>query len=164
MIFVISYIMFSVSNESLQIWSYIWCQFHVMPLQDKFKVRSLSHSNDEMMSALYLQVSIISQALIFVTRSRSWCFVERPGLLLVFAFVGAQLVRHYTPAFWPFLCLWILFSLHLNDLSWIWKRPKWTNLQKPLTGYAMFFMKNLIIICSSWWLNQTFASHRLQPL
>jgi H+-transporting ATPase len=35
-----------------------------------------------MMSALYLQVSIISQALIFVTRSRSWCFVERPGFWL----------------------------------------------------------------------------------
>lgn len=43
-------------------------------------------------SAIYLQVSIISQALIFVTRSRSWSFVERPGLLLVVAFVIAQLV------------------------------------------------------------------------
>ena len=49
-------------------------------------------THDEMMSALYLQVSIVSQALIFVTRSRSWSFIERPGLLLVFAFVIAQLV------------------------------------------------------------------------
>ncbi|GMP32148.1 hypothetical protein CsSME_00006040 [Camellia sinensis var. sinensis] len=46
-------------------------------------------------SAIYLQVSIISQALIFVTRSRSWSFVERPGLLLVVAFVVAQLVRKF---------------------------------------------------------------------
>lgn len=46
-----------------------------------------------MMAALYLQVSIISQALIFVTRSRSWSFIERPGLLLATAFVIAQLVR-----------------------------------------------------------------------
>lgn len=45
-------------------------------------------------SAVYLQVSIISQALIFVTRSRSWSFVERPGLLLVAAFIIAQLVSH----------------------------------------------------------------------
>jgi len=45
-----------------------------------------------MMSALYLQVSIISQALIFVTRSRSWCFAERPGLMLGAAFVIAQIV------------------------------------------------------------------------
>ncbi|XVF14205.1 hypothetical protein REPUB_Repub09cG0037900 [Reevesia pubescens] len=42
-------------------------------------------------SAIYLQVSIISQALIFVTRARSWSFVERPGLLLITAFVVAQL-------------------------------------------------------------------------
>ncbi|XP_028099368.1 plasma membrane ATPase 2-like isoform X1 [Camellia sinensis] len=47
-------------------------------------------------SAIYLQVSIISQALIFVTRSRSWSFVERPGLLLVVAFVVAQLVATLT--------------------------------------------------------------------
>ncbi|CAL5409032.1 unnamed protein product [Camellia sinensis] len=45
-------------------------------------------------SAIYLQVSIISQALIFVTRSRSWSFVERPGLLLVVAFVVAQLLTY----------------------------------------------------------------------
>jgi len=44
------------------------------------------------MAALYLQVSIISQALIFVTRSRSWSYVERPGLLLLSAFMIAQLV------------------------------------------------------------------------
>lgn len=47
-----------------------------------------------MMAALYLQVSIVSQALIFVTRSRSWSFVERPGLLLVSAFMVAQLVSY----------------------------------------------------------------------
>lgn len=47
-----------------------------------------------MMSALYLQVSIVSQALIFVTRSRSWSYVERPGMLLMSAFVIAQLVRN----------------------------------------------------------------------
>ncbi|GMI99201.1 H(+)-ATPase 4 [Hibiscus trionum] len=40
-------------------------------------------------SAICLQVSIISEALIFVTRARSWSFVERPGLLLVTAFVVA---------------------------------------------------------------------------
>ncbi|CAK9175184.1 unnamed protein product, partial [Ilex paraguariensis] len=38
-------------------------------------------------SAIYLQVSTISQALIFVTRARSWSYIERPGLLLVVAFV-----------------------------------------------------------------------------
>ena len=73
--------------------------------QDKFGVRSLYHKNfnltekagrDELnallASAVYLQVSTISQALIFVTRSRGWSFMERPGLLLVHAFIVAQLV------------------------------------------------------------------------
>ena len=69
-----------------------------------FEFKSLRSKNDrrerestkgkyEMMAALYLQVSTVSQALLFVTRSRSWSFVERPGLLLVSAFVVAQLVR-----------------------------------------------------------------------
>lgn len=71
-------------------------------LQNAFGVRSLRDNNDEMMAALYLQVSIVSQALIFVTRSRSWCFVERPGLLLVSAFIIAQLVSSSSPLF--FLC------------------------------------------------------------
>lgn len=61
-------------------------------MQDKFGVRSLQGKDDELMAALYLQVSVISQALIFVTRSRSWSYVERPGLLLLFAFLIAQLV------------------------------------------------------------------------
>ncbi|CAA0814965.1 H(+)-ATPase 5 [Striga hermonthica] len=59
---------------------------------DKFGVRSLRDSPREIMSALYLQVSIVSQALIFVTRSRSWSYVERPGMFLMGAFMIAQLV------------------------------------------------------------------------
>lgn len=47
---------------------------------------------DKLSSAVYLQVSTISQALIFVTRSRGWSYTERPGLLLVAAFIIAQLV------------------------------------------------------------------------
>ncbi|ONM12753.1 H(+)-ATPase 5 [Zea mays] len=71
---------------------------------DKFGVRSIRDSEHEMMSALYLQVSIVSQALIFVTRSRSWSFVERPGLLLVTAFLLAQLVATFLAVYanWGF--------------------------------------------------------------
>ncbi|XP_042003575.1 ATPase 11, plasma membrane-type-like [Salvia splendens] len=47
---------------------------------------------EKLSSAVYLQVSTISQALIFVTRSRGWSYTERPGLLLVAAFIIAQLV------------------------------------------------------------------------
>ena len=70
-------------------------------IQDKFGVKNIRNNEDEMMAALYLQVSIVSQALIFVTRSRSWSYVERPGLLLLTAFVIAQLVSVGAFAFLP---------------------------------------------------------------
>ncbi|KAL9363621.1 hypothetical protein Peur_046406 [Populus x canadensis] len=71
---------------------FFWIMKDTDFFSDKFGVRSLRNNNEEMMAALYLQVSIVSQALIFVTRSRSWSFVERPGFLLLGAFVAAQLV------------------------------------------------------------------------
>lgn len=58
-------------------------------------MKSINGSHRELIAAVYLQVSIVSQALIFVTRSRSWSFMERPGLLLVAAFLVAQLVSLY---------------------------------------------------------------------
>ncbi|CAM6119404.1 unnamed protein product [Calypogeia fissa] len=63
-----------------------------MMFEKIFKVKSLKHNHEMQVSAVYLQVSIISQALIFVTRSRSWSYVERPGNLLLCAFGIAQLV------------------------------------------------------------------------
>ena len=61
--------------------------FHVESLE-----KTAQDDFQKLASAVYLQVSTISQALIFVTRSRSWSFMERPGFLLVFAFLVAQLV------------------------------------------------------------------------
>lgn len=76
-----------------------------LALQEHFHVKTLNrsnfnmsiekeakHVNEMVASAVYLQVSTISQALIFVTRSRGWSFTEQPGLLLVIAFILAQLV------------------------------------------------------------------------
>ncbi|KAL2614112.1 hypothetical protein R1flu_025804 [Riccia fluitans] len=57
-----------------------------------FKVRSVKDNQFEETAVMYLQVSVISQALIFVTRSKAWSFLERPGLLLVVAFAIAQLI------------------------------------------------------------------------
>ncbi|KAL0379759.1 UNVERIFIED_CONTAM: Plasma membrane ATPase 1 [Sesamum angustifolium] len=84
---------------------FFWAAYETNFFPNTFHVRNFNHhlrnmSNDsqakplnEMMaSAVYLQVSTISQALIFVTRSRGISFLERPGLLLVTAFIIAQLV------------------------------------------------------------------------
>ncbi|XP_052193608.1 plasma membrane ATPase 1 [Diospyros lotus] len=70
--------------------------FHVKNFnQHQFNMSNKTEADplkERMASAVYLQVSTISQALIFVTRSRGWSFMERPGLLLVTAFILAQLI------------------------------------------------------------------------
>lgn len=88
-------------------------------LQKTFGVRSIKENDKELMAALYLQVSIISQALIFVTRSRSWSFVERPGLLLVFAFFAAQLVATCIAVYanWEFC--------KMQGIGWGWGAAIW---------------------------------------
>ncbi|KAF8732998.1 hypothetical protein HU200_015355 [Digitaria exilis] len=86
---------------------------------DVFGVVSIKENDRELMSALYLQVSIISQALIFVTRSRSWSFVERPGYLLLFAFFAAQLVATVIAVYadWEFC--------RIQGIGWAWGGAIW---------------------------------------
>ncbi|XP_011084023.1 ATPase 8, plasma membrane-type-like [Sesamum indicum] len=86
---------------------------------DTFKVRSIRNHPEELTAALYLQVSIISQALIFVTRSRSWSFIERPGLLLVGAFLIAQLLATIIAVYahWEFA--------RIKGIGWGWAGIIW---------------------------------------
>ncbi|KAH7866279.1 hypothetical protein Vadar_018033 [Vaccinium darrowii] len=71
---------------------FYWVAESTSFFEDYFHVSSISGNSEEISSAVYLQVSIVSQALIFVTRSQSWSFLERPGTLLMCAFVLAQLI------------------------------------------------------------------------
>ncbi|KAL0725373.1 hypothetical protein Bca4012_039972 [Brassica carinata] len=89
---------------------------HHFNMKDKAVAANL---NEQMASAVYLQVSTISQALIFVTRSRSWSFVERPGFLLVIAFLIAQLVASVIAAMatWPFA--------GIRSIGWGWTGVIW---------------------------------------
>ncbi|XP_074581213.1 plasma membrane ATPase-like [Curcuma longa] len=98
---------------------FFWAMKDTDFFSDKFKVRSLRQSDHEMMAALYLQVSIVSQALIFVTRSRGWSFLERPGLLLVGAFVIAQLVATLIAVYanWSFA--------KIKGCGWRWAGVIW---------------------------------------
>ncbi|CAI0420874.1 unnamed protein product [Linum tenue] len=86
---------------------------------EKFGVRSIRHSPDELTAAVYLQVSIVSQALIFVTRSRSWSFVERPGVMLMIAFLIAQLVATLIAVYasWGFA--------RIKGIGWGWAGVIW---------------------------------------
>nr|DAD45763.1 TPA_asm: hypothetical protein HUJ06_003993 [Nelumbo nucifera] len=98
---------------------FFWAMHDTDFFSDKFNVRSLRNSPHEQMAALYLQVSIISQALIFVTRSRSWSFAERPGLLLVSAFIIAQLVATLIAVYanWGFS--------RIKGIGWGWAGVIW---------------------------------------
>ncbi|THG11969.1 hypothetical protein TEA_007178 [Camellia sinensis var. sinensis] len=86
--------------------------------ENHFGVESLS-STEKISSAMYLQVSIISQALIFVTRSHSWSFMERPGILLMCAFVVAQLVA-------TLIAVYATISFaSISGIGWGWAGVIW---------------------------------------
>jgi len=69
----------------------------------------------------YLQVAIISQALIFITRSHGFFFMERPSTALMGAFVVAQVISSVIAAYanWGFTNIkaisggWVL-------IIWVW--------------------------------------------
>ncbi|CAH7690502.1 putative plasmamembrane-ATPase [Phakopsora pachyrhizi] len=68
--------------------------FHSSFFEDRFELHMI----------IYLQVAIISQALIFVTCSHSWFFMERPLAALMGAFLIAQLISSLIAAYgnWGF--------------------------------------------------------------
>ncbi|CAA3030147.1 plasma membrane ATPase 4 [Olea europaea subsp. europaea] len=135
---------------------FFWIMKETDFFSDKFGVKSIRNHEHEMMAALYLQVSIISQALIFVTRSRSWSFMERPGLMLMTAFVIAQLVATLVAVYanWGFAkikgCGWgwagviwlysIVFYLPLDlikfAIRYILSGKAWQNLYENKTAFT----------------------------
>ncbi|KAJ7032406.1 hypothetical protein C8F04DRAFT_959106 [Mycena alexandri] len=105
--------------------------------QDKFHV-SLATSNPvqsndpQLHMVIYLQVAIISQALIFVTRSHGFFFMERPSTALLAAFCIAQLISSIIAKYanWGFTkiqgisggwigIVWVWNILWFIPLDWI---------------------------------------------
>ncbi|KAG0254275.1 plasma membrane H+-ATPase [Actinomortierella ambigua] len=70
-------------------------------------------------SIIYLQVSTLSQALIFVTRSQGFSYVERPSLILLCAFIVAQLVATFIAVYanWGFT--------QIEGCGWGWALAVW---------------------------------------
>ncbi|KAG2224450.1 hypothetical protein INT45_010516 [Circinella minor] len=88
----------------------------------KFGLEQFNSPNHRKLhSIIYLQVSTISQALIFITRSQGWFFTERPSVILMCAFVVAQLVATFISVYanWGFTeiegCGW-----HWAGVAWVW--------------------------------------------
>ncbi|KAI7946716.1 hypothetical protein MJO29_011243 [Puccinia striiformis f. sp. tritici] len=89
---------------------------------DRFGVETIGDINDfKLHMIIYLQVAQISQALIFITRSHGFFFMERPSFALMGAFCLAQLISSIIAAYgnWGFTQVegisggWI-------GIVWIW--------------------------------------------
>lgn len=88
--------------------------------KDKFGVEQFTDPNDYKLHAvIYLQVASISQALIFVTRSHGFFFMERPSSLLLGAFVIAQIVATIIAVYgdWGFT--------NIQPCGWSWAGIAW---------------------------------------
>lgn len=91
-------------------------------LTDHFGVRPYGDVNDfRLHSMVYLQVAIISQALIFVTRAHGWFFMERPSLFLFLSFVIAQIISSIIAAYanWGFTQVEPISGAEVG-FAWIW--------------------------------------------
>ncbi|EMD32183.1 ATPase [Gelatoporia subvermispora B] len=76
---------------------------------------AIDHNDPQLHMIVYLQVAIISQALIFVTRSHGFFFMERPSFALFFAFCIAQLVSSIIAAY----ANWGFTNIHAISGGWI---------------------------------------------
>jgi H+-transporting ATPase len=95
--------------------------------QDKFHVKlnnppgKIDHNDRQLHTIVYLQVAIISQALIFVTRAHGFFFMERPSYALMAAFCLAQLVSSIIAGFanWGFTYIQKI-SAGWIGIVWVW--------------------------------------------
>lgn len=98
--------------------------------QRKFGVRldgpypgRVDRNDPQLHMIAYLQVAIISQALIFVTRSHSFFFMERPSVALLAAFCIAQLISSIIAAYgnWGFTSISAISGGWIG-IIWVWVR------------------------------------------
>ncbi|KAI6108596.1 hypothetical protein EDD16DRAFT_69507 [Pisolithus croceorrhizus] len=109
---------------------------------DKFGVTLPTSSSDyELHMIVYLQVAIISQALIFVTRSHGFFFMERPSYALMGAFCLAQLVSSIIAAYAD----WGFTQIHSISGGWIGIVWVWNILWFIPLDWIKFAMKATII-------------------
>ncbi|KAF8269467.1 plasma-membrane proton-e [Lactarius quietus] len=81
----------------------------------------INHNDEKLHTIVYLQVAIISQALIFVTRSHGFFFMERPSYALMGAFCLAQLVSSIIAGFanWGFTNIQKISGAWIG-IVWVW--------------------------------------------
>lgn len=97
--------------------------YHTTFFEDKLGVDGYHDDVNapELHMIIYLYTSITSQALIFITRSKGWFFLEAPSLALFGAFCVAQLISSLLAAFanWGFTAV-APISAGWIGIIWIW--------------------------------------------
>ncbi|PPQ74168.1 hypothetical protein CVT24_012859 [Panaeolus cyanescens] len=113
--------------------------------QDKFGVTlepfTPAANNPQLHMILYLQVAIISQALIFVTRSHGFFFMERPSTALMVAFCIAQLISSIIAGFGD----WGFTKIHSISGGWIGIVWVWNIVWFIPLDWIKFAMKATVI-------------------
>ena len=97
--------------------------------QNKFHVhlnsppKQIDYNNKKLHTIVYLQVAIISQALIFITYSHGFFFMEHPLYALMGAFCLAQLVSLLIAGFanWGFTNIKKILGSWIG-IVWVWVR------------------------------------------
>lgn len=110
--------------------------------EDKFGVTPLHDSpNDPRLHMImYLQVAILAQALIFVTRSHGFSWMERPSFALMGAFCLAQLISSIIAAYGD----WGFTNVHSIEGGWIGIVWVWNIIWYFPMDFVKFFAKFLL--------------------
>lgn len=107
----------------------------------KFGVDRAADDNHISHMVIYLQVAIISQALIFVTRSHGPSWTERPSVALMLAFCLAQLIASIIAAFGN----WGFTKVHGISGGWIGIVWVWNIIWYIPLDLLKFIMKKTVI-------------------
>ncbi|KAF8761374.1 plasma membrane H -transporting ATPase [Rhizoctonia solani] len=100
-----------------------------------------NHNDRQLHMIIYLQVAMISQALIFVTRSHGFFFMERPSTALLGAFAIAQLVSSIIAAYAD----WGFTDIHSVSGGWIGIVWVWNIVWFFPLDWIKFAMKATVI-------------------
>ncbi|CAE6415903.1 unnamed protein product [Rhizoctonia solani] len=100
-----------------------------------------NHNDRQLHMIVYLQVAMISQALIFVTRSHGFFFMERPSTALLGAFAIAQLVSSIIAAYAD----WGFTDIHSISGGWIGIVWVWNIIWFFPLDWIKFAMKATVI-------------------
>ncbi|KDR79785.1 hypothetical protein GALMADRAFT_277203 [Galerina marginata CBS 339.88] len=114
--------------------------------QDRFGVQlsnpgRVDRNDPQLHMIAYLQVAIISQALIFVTRAHGFFFMERPSMALLLAFCVAQLISSIIAAYGD----WGFSQIHSISGGWIGIIWVWNIIWFVPLDWIKFAMRATII-------------------